>query len=449
MKKNLLFVMVAVFYSLTNLAMAQCPRNGDVWFADQTGVDRYFADGGCSVINGNLLIGPGLPENRIRNLNGLSGITQVNGRIEINSSLLTSLNGLSGLQSTVLITLIDNNNLTSMAGLDNLTSLQQVSIVRCHNLTQLSVGKATSIWSFSIRGANSVTNMSGLEGLVSVPDNYISLIDMNSLQNLNGLRNVKTLNRLWIENCPSLTDLSGLDGVTESLLTVHLYNNSQLSACTAPVICNHIKAKASYGGSTNLSGNASGCNSVESLTANCQTSLPITLVKFQGKAAERNVSLSWSTAEETNSREFQVEHSANAKDWIHIGSVKSNENSYTERNYQFTHDKPGVRNYYRLKMVDNDNSFAYSSVVHVMSEQADKIIAVYPNPASDYILIDQKYAAKLSNVQVISLSGKVLLHQNKPTGGKVEIRNLKSGSYIVKARFNDDSETTQRIVVGR
>jgi hypothetical protein len=87
--------------------------------------------------------------------------------------------------------------------------------------------------------------------------------------------------------------------------------------------------------------------------------LPVRLKSFDGYPEGGLVNLNWATTEETNSDYFGIEHSLNAKNWRSIGKVTALGESKKLKDYQFKHNQPvsGV-NYYRLKMVDKDRTFA-------------------------------------------------------------------------------------------
>jgi subtilisin family serine protease len=97
--------------------------------------------------------------------------------------------------------------------------------------------------------------------------------------------------------------------------------------------------------------------------------VPVELVSFSAKVRSGDVFLSWSTATETNNYGFTIERLAD-DDWLAIGFIPGSGTSAQPNDYQFTdrsRDLPygitGLR--YRLKQVDNDGSFAYSSIVGV------------------------------------------------------------------------------------
>ena len=101
-----------------------------------------------------------------------------------------------------------------------------------------------------------------------------------------------------------------------------------------------------------------------------QTPLPVELVSFTAKKKDnKDVIAEWKTVSEQNVSHFEIEVAKGNTDYqngrfVKIGEVVSPGNSNSERSYSFTDTeigKTGVR-YYRLKIVDTDNTFVYSPV---------------------------------------------------------------------------------------
>jgi hypothetical protein len=113
--------------------------------------------------------------------------------------------------------------------------------------------------------------------------------------------------------------------------------------------------------------------------------LPVTLTRFTAVAESSTVLLSWSTTEEANSDRFDIERSANGKQWSRIASVASQGDSKVLVNYSHVDASPlAGQNFYRLKMVDRgadgqDGMFAYSQIRNV-SFKGEGGVAPYPNP---------------------------------------------------------------------
>ena len=91
--------------------------------------------------------------------------------------------------------------------------------------------------------------------------------------------------------------------------------------------------------------------------------LPVTLVSFAVTKLNAVSQLKWSTTQEVNADRFIIQRSTNAKDWKNVGEKLANGASSNLINYAFTDPKPlKGTSYYRLKMVDKDKTFAYSSI---------------------------------------------------------------------------------------
>ncbi len=153
--------------------------------------------------------------------------------------------------------------------------------------------------------------------------------------------------------------------------------------------------------------------------------LPITLLSFSGRLQGENVKLDWSTSSEQNSKGFEIEKSLDGINYRKIGFVAGAGNSFTTRNYVFTDAQRAVEfNYYRLKLVDIDNTFEYSDVVLVKNAYGKQDVYIAGNPFTNNINIQ---FAKTPN-------GKV----------SVSIYDMK-GSKIYEEGYNNYTQTSLQI----
>lgn len=114
--------------------------------------------------------------------------------------------------------------------------------------------------------------------------------------------------------------------------------------------------------------------------------LPVELNSFNAKVSGSNVELLWKTATEVNNHGFEVERKANDNEsatWEKVGFVNGSGNSNSPKDYSFT-DKSitgGSKFVYRLKQIDNDGTFTYSSNVEVeVVPDKFELFQNYPNP---------------------------------------------------------------------
>ena len=115
--------------------------------------------------------------------------------------------------------------------------------------------------------------------------------------------------------------------------------------------------------------------------------LPVKLLAFNGKRVGKNNILEWSTAQEANSKHFELENSTDNSSFTRIATVMAKGNSTLTTNYSHTHTNPvAAVNYYRLKFVDLDGSSTMSKTIAIKNEGTSVTLnTVYPSPFKDRI----------------------------------------------------------------
>jgi RHS repeat-associated protein len=144
------------------------------------------------------------------------------------------------------------------------------------------------------------------------------------------------------------------------------------------------------------------------------SALPVTWLYFRGMNQDKDNLLDWATASEQNSKEFRVERSLNGIAFNDIGTVAAAGNSTSVTTYQYTDHNIDRLNsnvlYYRLKQIDIDNHFKYSSIVRLTYNQEERLKSlVYPNPTQGLITIsigDKKLIGTIASLY--DLNGKHL-----------------------------------------
>lgn len=170
--------------------------------------------------------------------------------------------------------------------------------------------------------------------------------------------------------------------------------------------------------------------------------LPVELVYFKGKAKGNSSLLYWRTASETNNREFVIERSGNSLEWHSIGTTPGNHYSLQPISYRFEDTSPiNGMNYYRLKQMDIDGTFEYSTVVNIEHDFLSDI-QVFPNPAKTKIClfgITDAFDFELFN------ENGTLVHSGKSVNGDIDVKNLSDGMYWLKI-IVDGKEFVQKIL---
>ncbi|WP_426293910.1 T9SS type A sorting domain-containing protein [Dyadobacter endophyticus] len=243
--------------------------------------------------------------------------------------------------------------------------------------------------------------------------------------------------------------IASLTGSNLAKLTIVGWNGTQWVAIPSKVDVTSV-----LGGSSDLSAGSITTSSPlapDTYTAYTFASLilplPVTLTKFTAAAESRTVVLNWSTTEETNSDRFDIERSSNGKQWSRIASVASQGDSRVLVNYSHVDASPlAGQNLYRLRMVDLDNTFAYSQIREV-SFQSEKGIAPYPNPAVDKILIRDHELVK--QIDIVNTSGVKVIKNQQPSSAGIDVTMLPQGIYIMTMTLFDGTINTHKIAVTR
>ena len=147
--------------------------------------------------------------------------------------------------------------------------------------------------------------------------------------------------------------------------------------------------------------------------------LPVSWLSFTAQKRGEESLLMWATASEQNTRDFEIQRSADAFSWSSIGVVPAAGNSNNIKNYSFVDGYPSkgnVYNYYRILQRDIDGKFTYSKIVYLKYDHIGEEFLLYPNPASDIITIyiSESQDSKLINVAgSIVWSGKLIAGYNK------------------------------------
>lgn len=181
--------------------------------------------------------------------------------------------------------------------------------------------------------------------------------------------------------------------------------------------------------------------------------LPVSLVQFMGEKNGAVNKLSWSTATETNNAGFEVQRSSDGINFTSLSKVASKSetgNSNSLLSYIFFDEAPlRTTNYYRLKQVDKDGKFNYSSIITIKGDRVSEMMIsnVYPNPAkSDIKLIVSSPSAERITITITNLSGNIVLQKTVTvTEGdnqqQLNIQNLSTGIYFIKATCSNGCET--------
>lgn len=190
--------------------------------------------------------------------------------------------------------------------------------------------------------------------------------------------------------------------------------------------------------------NLPGLGATVRLTTYSFVNLPVKLNHFEARSEGNTSLLSWSTTEEINSEYFAIEHSLDARNWKEVGRLRSSGESREPRDYTFNHTAPMGSNYYRLKMVDLDETFAYSQIAKVkIGDQAGEF--VYPNPVSNKIELSNGGLENVAKVRIFDVSGKLVYESSQIDKSGIGVGHLAPGILFVEMEKADGNLRKHRV----
>lgn len=257
-----------------------------------------------------------------------------------------------------------------------------------------------------------------------------------------------------VAGCPTRTDSTIVNAdffppvASASILGSLVPGNPAITATLMGGNVNLSNVIANFGGSTGLTWKWNGPNAFEATTQNavinnlgsytlvlteqrngCKDTavidvayggpLPVKYLSFDASLSDKTVLLNWVTIAEINNSRFEVERSFTAGNFKTIGLVLDGLNVSEKKTYQFKDNSTELLGktyaYYRLKQIDVDSNFSYSSTIAVKlgSSAAMSHINILPNPFVEKISILYDAPAKSSAVlKILNIAGQVLITQN-------------------------------------
>ncbi|MCF0074453.1 PQQ-dependent sugar dehydrogenase [Dyadobacter sp. CY261] len=157
--------------------------------------------------------------------------------------------------------------------------------------------------------------------------------------------------------------------------------------------------------------------------------LPVQLAFFRVAEREQSKVLEWRTLFESNFHHFVVQRSLDGQKFEGIDTVNCHGSYYT---YTYLIAGPSYGNsYYRLKMVDLDGSFQYSSLIAVKTGGRMIEPFVFPNPAAAMFRVGG--ITKGDKISLYSVSGALVISKSAVSDQDIDftLKGRPAGIYTI------------------
>lgn len=187
------------------------------------------------------------------------------------------------------------------------------------------------------------------------------------------------------------------------------------------------------------------------------TPMPVELISFTGNSEGTHNSISWKSAVEVRFKQYELESSEDGINFTKIVTVAPLANLSTYNNYNFLDfNYYAPITYYRLKMVDLDYTYTYSSIIAIeYGHSKTQSIVVYPNPASNELFI--KLAAqgeKTAQIDIRDILGRIIYQQNIDLTKDIEntyinTAEFATGTYILTVTCGNKISENIKIIINQ
>lgn len=172
--------------------------------------------------------------------------------------------------------------------------------------------------------------------------------------------------------------------------------------------------------------------------------LPVKLLQFGVVAKQATVELNWLTAQEVNLHKYEVEYSSNAQTFTKVAEIAAT-NQSSEQAYRLVHTPAtAAQHYYRLKMIDIDETFTYSQVQKVQTAMQVRTMLIKPNPVVGQRLTitvaelaKNNYTLQLSNASGIVVHRQLVNHTGGGFTHALQLPGLPAGLYHIQLAAGD------------
>ena len=141
----------------------------------------------------------------------------------------------------------------------------------------------------------------------------------------------------------------------------------------------------------------------------CIAPLPVDLGAFSLKINLDAIEILWTTYSESNTSYFEIQKSSDGLEWSSVGKTEAKGESTSRLDYIFVDERPSLKlSYYRLKIVDNDETFSFSPVKSIFLD-SDSSVKLFPNPNTGVFEIDFSFSQKQKvTVEILNVMGQMV-----------------------------------------
>jgi hypothetical protein len=212
------------------------------------------------------------------------------------------------------------------------------------------------------------------------------------------------------------------------------------------VVLNRFPRKIIAIGVEGESGTYLGCDGSPNMLIDLST-LPLKFSEFKATKQNTNVLLNWKTENEVNVSNIELERSSDGIGFTKIVTIPAKNQAANDYSYIDNLNNITCNNamYYRLKQIDLDGNYKYSSVVTI-SCSGKKLITISPNPASSSLSFK---ADNVNEISMVNMTGQVVYKQNAGNSNlhTIDVSKFSPGIYMLSLIYKDGERSIEKVQV--
>ncbi|WNJ16721.1 DUF2341 domain-containing protein [Pontibacter sp. G13] len=180
-----------------------------------------------------------------------------------------------------------------------------------------------------------------------------------------------------------------------------------------------------------------------------ERTLPLTWLGIEATREGTQSRIEWTTTDEINNSHFVIEKRSETGEFISLGKLAAHPHPQTLNYYQFHDFHPGpAAIQYRVKQVDMDGQFSYSSIVEIAAVSHREDVQVYPNPSNGplHVSITGWDEHRSTEVTIWDLSGRLVARTDLSNLGNatLQLEGIDAGTYLLRA--SNGSQNHQQMI---
>ena len=179
--------------------------------------------------------------------------------------------------------------------------------------------------------------------------------------------------------------------------------------------------------------------------------LPVKFISFYAAKTGSVVELTWSTAEEINNSHFNVQRSTDGSTWKDIAVVMAVSKPAPINKYAYS-DKSNNSGtvYYRLKQVDKDGRYTYSTIKTIHHNRESGMANVYVSAKQTIAIEFNEQVTGKVIVRVVGVNGQSLREQHFTQPAyhyQLQVANAVPGVYVMQVISDTNKAIVKKVVL--